>query len=74
MKLRHFATTRMELESIILNKVHKSEKDKYRRFRSFVEFKKQNKQIKNRLLNIENKLMVTGGEVGEGMGDTGGAD
>lgn len=74
MKLRHFATTWMELESIILNKVRKSEKDKYRRFRSFVEFKKQNKQIKNRLLNIENKLMVTGGEVGEGTGDTGGAD
>ena len=30
---------------------------------------KKRERQKNRLLNIENKLMVTGGEVGGGMGE-----
>ena len=67
-----FTTTWMNPECIM----RQSEKDTIR-LRSYVEFKKQNKcikgekrdKLKNRLLTTATELMVTGGEVGVGMGE-----
>ena len=67
----------MELETIILSEVNQSEKDKYhmislmwnlRNKTNKQREKKREKRDKsgNRLLTIENKLMVTRAEVGEG--------
>ena len=67
----------MELETIILSEVNQSEKDKYhmislmwnlRNKTNKQREKKREKRDKsgNRLLTIENKLMVTRGEVGGG--------
>ena len=38
-----FATTWMELESMMLSEISQSEKDKYHMIYSYVEFKKQNR-------------------------------
>ena len=67
-----FAMTWMELESIMLSEISQQEKEKYHMiwFYSYVEFKKPKKTKEkkrerdipwNRLLTVENKLMVTGG-------------
>ena len=73
----------MELETIILSEVNQSEKDKYhmislmwnlRNKTNKQREKKKRDKSRNRLLTIENKLMVTRGEVGGGMGETGDGD
>ena len=59
-----FAATWMDLEIIILSKVRQKEKDKYHMI-SHVESKIPHKstylQNKNRLTDIENKLLVANG-------------
>ena len=62
----------------MLSEIRPSEKVEYHMIDSYVEFKKQNKcarrpkkrerdKPRNRFLTIENKLVVTTGEVGGGM-------
>ena len=41
-----YATTWLELESIMLSEISQSEKDKYHMIYTYVEFKKQNKWAK----------------------------
>ena len=75
-----FAMTWMELESNMLSE--KSQKDKYHiislmwnlRNKTHEQRKKSERQTKNRLFTIENKLMVTRGEVIQGMGQVGDRD
>ena len=71
-----FATTGIELESIMLSKISQRKQIPY----DFIHMwnlrnktnehrwgKKERGKPRNRLLTIENKLMVTGGEVGGGQ-------
>ena len=62
----------------MLSEIQHSEKDKYHVISLYVVFKKHNKekkrQIKNRFLSTENKLMVIRVKVGKGMGEIGEGD
>ena len=64
-----FGATWMDLKIIMLSKVNQAEKGKYD-IPSMWNLKKEHKstylQDRNRLTDIENKLMVTKAEVGEG--------
>ena len=70
----------MELGSITLSEISQSKKDKYRNFtqmwnlRNKTNEQRKKSKPKNRLLTIENKLMVTRREVGGGMDETGEGD
>ena len=76
-----YATTWMELESIMLREVSQSEKDKCHRISltyGIYETKQAKKKeweinLRNRLLPLKNKLMVIRGEAG-GMGEIGDGD
>ena len=61
-----FSATWMDLEIIILSEVGETEKDKYHMISLYVDSKKRYKrtylQNRNRLTDIENKLMVTKGK------------
>ena len=60
-----FAATWMDLEIVILSEVTQTEKDKYCMILLICEVLKiqqTSKYNKNRLTNIENKLVVTSGE------------
>ena len=73
-----FAATWMDLEIIILSEVSQTEKDKYHDNHFYVESKKWYKwtylQNRNRLTDLENKLMVTKGEKVGGRDKLGGWD
>ena len=62
----------MDLEGIILSEISQT-KTNTRLFHLYVESKKQkmNKQNRNRLIDTENKLVVSRGERGWGMGEIG---
>ena len=65
-----FAATWMDLEIVILSEVHQTEKDKYditymwilRKWYTWTYL-----QNRNRVTDVENKLMVTKGERGGGI-------
>ena len=61
-----FPATGIDLEIIILSEVSQKEKDKYHVYHLYVESKIRYKwtylQDRNRLIDIENKFMVTKGE------------
>ena len=65
-----FAATWMDLEILILSEVRQTEKDKYRMISFICVIKKMVQmtylQNRNRVTDVENKLMVTGGKVGWG--------
>ena len=75
-----FATTWVDLEGIMLSKISQSKKDKYHMMKdkySYVEFKKQNRQAKEKetskkTLNYRAQMVTRGegsgemGEIGEG--------
>ena len=75
-KIWPFATTWKEIESIMLSEISQSEEDKYHMISFICGIKKikqmniggkknkERRKPRNRLLTIENKLMVTIGEVG----------
>ena len=75
-KILPFTTTWMDLESTTLSKISLSEKDKYHMISLICRIWETNKEreknkrdkARNRLLIIQNKLMVIRGEVGKGMG------
>ena len=58
----------MDIEGIMLSEISQTEKDKYLCFHSYVKSKKKkNNQIKinkNKLINTENRSVVTRGEAG----------
>ena len=64
-----FATTWVDLEGIMLSEISQTEKDKYI-YHLHVESNKYNKLVnlkkRNRVPDIENKLVVTSGERGGG--------
>ena len=60
-----FAATWMDLEIVTLNEVNQKQKDKYHMVALTYEISnmtQMNLQNRNRLIDIENKLMVTKGE------------
>ena len=68
-KILPFAATWMDLEIIILSEVSQTEKEKY--YITYMwnlkkKYKRTYLQNRNRLTDIENKLMVTKGEKGGG--------
>ena len=70
-KAEHFAATWMDLEMIILSEVSQAEKDKYHMMWLICRILKKRYrwtylQSRNRLTNIENKLLVTKGKGGRG--------
>ena len=74
-----FATTWIELERITLSEISQSKKDKYDfthmwNLRNKQAKGKKREKPRNRLLTIENKLMVIIGEVGRGIGKIGDGD
>ena len=67
-----FATTCMELETLILNEVCQKEKDKYHMMSHIwnLIYGAMNLSTEKKLMGLENKLVVAKGE-GEGAGWTG---
>jgi len=71
-----FATTWIELEGIMLSEISQSEKDKYHtislmwnlRNKTKAQRKKRERERQTRRQTMKNKLIVTRGEVGGGMG------
>ena len=65
-----FTATWMDLEIIILSEVSQKEKDRYHIYHLYVESEIWHKwtywQNRNRLIDLENKFMVTKGERGGG--------
>ena len=63
-----FAATWMDLETVILSELSQTEKDKYHMMSLICASKKLYKctylQNRNRLMDLENELMVTGGKGG----------
>ena len=71
-KILPFATTCMDLEGIMLSKIHQAEKDKY--YISLKTIEQTNKKNQNRLINTENTLVVSRRKGTGGMGKTGEGD